>query len=335
MKTRFLSLVIVSILIGCTRNPEKDINTTNFELKKLDKGVYACIHKIGGRAICNAGIVDNGESTIIFDSFLSPDAAEELIETVKHLKLSPIDYVINSHYHNDHIRGNQSFDTEVKIVSTIITAQLIKQEEPKELAAEKEYAKIRYEYFDSLYKAFKGDTGSIDFQEILLMRPYFEELSVSHAKIKTRLPDITFSNEMSLDGKLRKVRLIEKGKGHSGSDLIMYLPKEKIIFAADLIFNKSHPYLADGDFRNLKTILTSLELMEINKVVPGHGDIGGKELISVMKEYIEDLEDLAARMKSEGKSPEDIEMVQIPAKYKDWILGAYFHSNLRFVFGPD
>lgn len=335
MKTRFLPFVIVSILIGCSWNPEKDINTTNFELKKLDKGVYACIHKIGGRAICNAGIVDNGESTIIFDSFLSPDAAGELIQTVKHLKLSPVEYVINSHYHNDHIRGNQSFDTVVRIISTKVTAELIKQEEPKELAAEKEYAKGRFEYFDSLYKAFKGDTASMDFQEILLMKPYFEELSVSHAKIRTRLPDITFSDEMSLDGKLRKVRLIEKGKGHSGSDLIMYLPEEKIIFAADLVFSKSHPYLADGDFRNLKNILTSLELMDINKVVPGHGDIGGKELIGEMKEYVEYLEDLAAQMKSEGKGLEDIEMVQIPAQYKDWILGAYFNSNLRFVFDSD
>src|SRR4030043_996775 len=143
MKNKFFLLLMTSLMLGCVENPEKEYSTTNFDLIKLSEGVYACIHRFGGKSICNSGIVDNGESTIIFDSFLSPDAAEELIELVKHFELSPIKYVINSHYHNDHIRGNQSFSSEVKILSTKRTAELIKEEEPKSIAAEKIYAKER------------------------------------------------------------------------------------------------------------------------------------------------------------------------------------------------
>jgi len=90
----------------------------HFKLEKLADGVYATIHKIGGHAICNAGIIDLGGKTVIFDTFLSPTAAKELLKIVKELKLSPIAYVVNSHYHNDHIRGNQVFGDNVIIIST-------------------------------------------------------------------------------------------------------------------------------------------------------------------------------------------------------------------------
>jgi len=54
-----------------------------------------------------------------------------------------------------------------------------------------------------------------------MMKPYFEELSKSHEKIRTRLPDTFVVKERSLDGSERKVRLIDMGKGHTESDLIM------------------------------------------------------------------------------------------------------------------
>jgi len=332
MIKKIILFLITSLLVGCSENHKKEFSTKNFDLIKIDKGVYACIHKLGGKAICNSGIVDNGESTIIFDTFLSPDAAEELIESVKHLKLSPVKYVINSHYHNDHIRGNQSFSSEVKILSTKRTAELIEQEEPKEIASEKIYAKTQYKYFDSLFRAYKGDTALKEYQEIKMMKPYFEELSKSHEKIKTRLPDTYIVNEKSLDGNRRKVILIDKGKGHSESDLIMYLPEEGILFAGDLVFNKSHPYLGDGYPLEWESKLKEMEAMKIEVVIPGHGDPGGKEIIRLIREYIEDMEEIAKEMKDKGNSIEEIKNVQIPEKYKDWWLGNYFQSNLRYMF---
>jgi cyclase len=335
MNYKVFLLILTSLMSGCINNPKKELSPKNFDLVKISDGVFACIHKFGGKAICNSGIVDNGESTIIFDTFLSPDAAEELIETVKYLKLSPVKYVINSHYHNDHIRGNQSFSSGVKILSTKRTAELIEQEEPKEIAAEKIYAKKEYEHFDSLSRTFIGDTLSKEYQEIKMMKPYFDELSKSSEKIKTRLPDTYIVNEKSLNGSRRKVILLDKGKGHSESDLIMYLPEEGILFAGDLVFNKSHPYLGDGYPQSWKSILEELESIDIKVVVPGHGDLGGKETIGNMKNYIESIESIVKEMKDERKGSEDLVKVQIPERYKDWWLGDYFLSNLKFLFNTN
>ncbi len=139
MRTILLCFLTLSLLSVSCEQKSANVSATNFHIVRLGDGVYACINTFGGKAICNAGIVDNGEATIIFDTFLSPDAAEELIRVVGRLNLSPIRYVVNSHYHNDHVRGNQSFSPEVKILSTRRTAELITSEEPKSLAAEKVY----------------------------------------------------------------------------------------------------------------------------------------------------------------------------------------------------
>ena len=87
-------------------------------MQRLADGVYARILKFGGKAISNAGIIDNGKETFIFDTFLAPDVAEELVQAVEHLRLSPVKYVINCNSHNDQIRGNQVFSDEVKIIGT-------------------------------------------------------------------------------------------------------------------------------------------------------------------------------------------------------------------------
>jgi glyoxylase-like metal-dependent hydrolase (beta-lactamase superfamily II) len=137
---------------------------------------------------------------------------------------------------------------------------------------------------------------------------------------------------MRLDGSRRKVILINKGAGHTESDLIMYLPDEGILFAGDLVFNKAHPYLGYGYTEELKAKLAELELMKPRMVVPGHGDPGGVEAIVSTREYIEDLERIARVMKDAGRTIEDISEVPMPEKYKDWIVGNYFRSNLKYMF---
>ena len=118
MKSIYLLIIGLMLIYGCNNNKSLQADSANFKIVKLSDGVWACIHKFGGKAICNVGVIDNGNETIIFDSFLSPDAAQELLTAIENSDISPVKYVINSHYHNDHIRGNQVFGKDVKIIST-------------------------------------------------------------------------------------------------------------------------------------------------------------------------------------------------------------------------
>ncbi|TNE56274.1 MAG: MBL fold metallo-hydrolase [Bacteroidetes bacterium] len=331
MKNILTLLVFLSLLTGC-RDKASDIRSDHFDLIPLADGVYACIHKLGGQAICNVGIIDNGTETIIFDSFLSPEAAKELPPLAERLGLSPIRYVINSHAHNDHIRGNQVFSPDTDIISTSKTAELIAKWEPEEIAAEKNYAPVEYARADSMLKAFSGDTSSLEFQNLRLLHPYFATLARSHTDVQTRLPNVFVNDTKSLDGPMRKVQLLTRGAGHTESDLVLYLPDEHILFSGDLIFNGMHPYLADGDPEKLMEWLGYLETLEVRTIVPGHGSVGDARLITNIKTYLYDLEGIVQQLHKKGTPPDQAGEIPIPPVFRDWWLDRFFTSNIRFLY---
>ena len=326
-------LFFLTIFLNSCKIDRRDrFESINFELVQLGDGVYSCIHKFGGKSICNVGIVDNGEETIVFDSFLSPDVAKELLEALMEMDLSPLKYVVNSHSHNDHIRGNQTFPNDIKIISTTRTRELIEEWEPLDIAEEKKYAPKRYSYYDSLYNSFSGDTLSREYQQILMWRPYYETLLNSHLEIKTRLPDTYVDSIQNFDGPNRRIQLISKGAGHTESDLILYLPDDKIIFSGDLIFNKCHPYVPHGSISNWKNWLDYMNSLEVNTIMPGHGEIGAKKLIDDMKNYLLNLEISASNLRKYDQSIEKIGMVPIPDEYKDWWFDRFYEMNLKFAY---
>ncbi|MEJ2112555.1 MAG: MBL fold metallo-hydrolase [Flavobacteriaceae bacterium] len=333
MKRLFILLFVYFLCINCKKEQTNiTFTSSNFELLELSEGVYACIHKFGGTAICNAGIIDNGTETIIFDSFLSPDAAEELKKIVDTFNLSPIKYVINSHSHNDHIRGNQVFGDGVKIISTTKTAELIKKWEPMDIADEKEYAHLEFAHYDSLYNNFSGDKTSREFQKILMWRPYYKTLDESHEKVVTTPPNTFFEDSMSLDGSAFPVKLISLGPGHTESDVVLHLPQQNIVFTGDLVFNVCHPYMGNGNINGLKIWLDHISSLNPETVIPGHGDLGDSATILDMKSYVSNLETIADSLHQAKANATAAYHVNIPEKYKHWWFDMFFPPNVRFAF---
>ena len=324
-------LIFIVILVSCHRKPDIPVSQ-NFNLVKMAEGVYACIHKMGGKAICNAGIIDLGDGTIIFDTFLSPDAASEIPGLVIKLNLPPIKYVVNSHWHNDHIRGNQIFSKEVDIISTKKTAELIKINEPKEIAAEMNYAPRQLAYQDSLLNNYKGDHADRAYQTILMWQGYYRALVESNEILETRIPNVFVDKEKIIKGTKRNVNLICYGRGHTESDLILYLPEDNIVFTADLVFIGMHPYLADGFIEDWENYLTAIEGFAIEKLVPGHGNIGDAKDLRNMKEYLKMIEKQTQKMIKEGLSITAADSIDVPEPFSDWWFDNFFTINLQFMY---
>src|SRR2546430_4772706 len=74
----------------------------DFQLIKVAEGVYAAIAKSGGLASGNAGFVIGDDGVLVFDTFLTPAAIEELIGEIQTLTRLPIKFAVNSHYQPDH-----------------------------------------------------------------------------------------------------------------------------------------------------------------------------------------------------------------------------------------
>jgi hypothetical protein len=69
MKKKFyypVAILLIAFRVQCFAQK----TSGDFEIKKLADGVYAAIHKPGGRAVCNAGIVDLGKETLVIDPFI-------------------------------------------------------------------------------------------------------------------------------------------------------------------------------------------------------------------------------------------------------------------------
>lgn len=325
-------IATLAALIGCNHRQMPAYVSSNFELIQLTEGVFACIHKFGGKAICNVGIVDNGNETLIFDTFLSPEVAEEIHSIIEHYGLSPVRYVVNSHAHNDHVRGNQVFSDEVDIISTRRTAELIEEWETGSFQEEKEYAPPLFAHWDSLYHTYTGDTASREYANILMWRPFYEILAESYLKVQTRLPNLYIEDQMDIDGPDRRIRLISWGAGHTESDMILYLPDDQILFAGDLVFYEMHPYMGQGFPDDWLEYLDYMEELNFNTLVPGHGQVCGKEGISATKSYIRSVDSLAHTMIGQGMEIERIPEIQIPDPYKTWWFEDFFEINLRLMY---
>ena len=136
MKKLSLFFLILPIVLVST-SFQSSQGSKHFTIKQLAPGVWAAINNDHyGHAICNAGIIDLGDQTVIFDPFMNLDAAEDLKAAAKQLTKRDASIVINSHYHNDHIRGNQAFPS-ARIISTQWTRDKIAVSEPAEVEWEK------------------------------------------------------------------------------------------------------------------------------------------------------------------------------------------------------
>jgi cyclase len=311
--------------------PAKLPESKHFQIEPLTDGVYAAIASEQGYAICNAGVVDIGDKTIIFDTFISPNAAKDLMRAAKQLTLHKSTYVVNSHYHNDHIRGNQVFSPNVDIISTTWTREAITQKEPNEIKWEKE--NMPQGIIDAKSKLI-AEKGPRRRRELNLLIVYYKAIIESHQQLKTRLPNITFeSPKLVLHGTKRTVELLSL-VGHTASDLVLYLPDEKIAFMSDLLFISIHPYLASGFPERWKESLSMVEALGIQTVIPGHGPVGRSADLSVMAQYIQSLENIAANMIKSGKSLEEASLQPIPSRFETWLLcfNNFFVDNLQFLY---
>ncbi|MED3551323.1 MBL fold metallo-hydrolase [Cytobacillus praedii] len=290
----------------------------HFKLEKVSNSIYAAIAQEGGGAAANAGFVDLGEKVIIFDTFNTQQASQDLMHLAESITNHPVTWVINSHWHGDHIRGNQTFKNRI-IISSESTYTKMKDIHPSRIAAQKNDMNGLTNYIQSLQDQLVQNTDA----QLQYQINFLSELKSSLPTLELVLPNQTFIDKMTFHGKKQSATLFTLGRGHSLCDAMLYIPDEKVIFMGDLLFVSCHPtFFEESNLEHWATILKKVMLMEIDVAVPGHGSIGTKEDISKVIHYLSDLTAIVG-----GNHP--IEEIKIPAKYKDWGSSEVFQQNIK------
>ncbi|PFE01120.1 MBL fold metallo-hydrolase [Bacillus cereus] len=297
-----------------------ECSSEHFMVEKLEDGIYAAIAKEGGGSLANAGFIDMGDQAIIFDTFNTQQAAADLKKIAEEITGQPISWVINSHWHGDHIRGNQVFEN-CTIISSHTTYEKMAKIHPPRIDKQKQDIEGLHIYLQSLQDQFT-QTNDVGLRKQI---SFLNQLAISLPTLQLVLPQCSFQNEFTIYGSKRTAKLITLGGGHSVCDTILYLSKEKICFMGDLLFVKSHPtFFEESNLQEWKRMLELIEEFEINKVVPGHGPVGVKTDLRKVIEYIEELTLLV----SENAN---IDEVKCPSAYINWYAPEVFTSNLKYL----
>ena len=240
----------------------------------------------------------------------------------------PVTFLIASHFHNDHIRGNQVFIPGTHIIGTqwtrdaIIATEPLEQKDeisyvPKEIAATKEKIKT----------ASKKEKP-----ELQMWLNYYNAINEMHSSLKITPPDITFTDSLWIYGSTRNVKLIECKNGHTASDAILLLPKEGIAFMGDILFAERHPWFGDGDPNSLMQHLKNYEQDPTIKVyVPGHGPVTDKNGVKVLVQYIQDLQQIVQNGIKENLPDSVIVKTPVPEIYSSWWFEDFYKPNLSFL----
>ncbi len=228
-------------------------------IEQLADGVFASIAEEGDLAVGNAGFVDLGGETLVFDTHVSLAAGRELRAAAE--RVAPARTVVLSHWHGDHVYGAGAFDATVH--ATARTAELMRTRLEERLAG--------------LKATPPEDFAGTAFAE--LARSELPTLEVRH-------PDETFVDERGFG----RATAITYGGGHTLSDAVLWLPEERILFTADLVVH-GHPWIGDGDPGAWPGILERLPELGPRIVVPGHGPVSGPESVDVVSAYLDAFND--------------------------------------------
>lgn len=300
----------------------------HFELQQLASGVFAAIARDEGAAVGNAGIIDLGEEVLIFDTCLTPQAATDLLAAARELTGQEPRLVANSHYHNDHIWGNQVFQPQATILSSAATRELILTEGMAEYDWFRDNSAEQLEQLLAERAAVDGELPG----DLVLRLAYYQGLVQAIPTLRVRLPTITFEERLTLNGSIREAQILTYKGGHTGDDAVLYLPEDGVLFASDLLFVQVHAWLPDGDPDMLERILGELRQFEADTVVPGHGPVGERRHFDVELAYIRACRDLAhAADPAIVNSDEALELIPVPTEYQSWAWERFFRPNLRFL----
>ncbi|WP_165422843.1 MBL fold metallo-hydrolase [Ktedonosporobacter rubrisoli] len=304
-------------------------SSSHFHLKQLADGVYAAMSREGSGSMSNAGIVDLGDRTLVFDTFLSPTAAQDLRNAAEQLTGRPVSYVVNSHHDVDHIYGNQVFPPATTIIATTQTRDLIATRGAEFLAwAQENLAEdLRTEE-----KRIKELTDLSQREEAALVLASNHVLLSSLPAITLRVPNLTFEHKLILHGSRRSVELLCYGGGHTPSDSFLYLPKERIAFMGDLLFVGMHASIWQDNPQSWIDILARAEALAVQVAVPGHGTLGTGEHVTIFRDYLCSVQEIALAVHRRGGSEDEAAQEAIPACYASWKGAALFAELMRSCY---
>ncbi|MFZ0333729.1 MAG: MBL fold metallo-hydrolase [Candidatus Acidiferrales bacterium] len=292
-KIKFLSLPILALALISAAAIAADA-PASFTLHEVAPGVWAAIDNPAAKAAragANAGFVIGSDGVLVIDTFENPAAAQELLNQIRQKTNLPIRFVVNTHYHLDHVAGNNIFAAAGAVILAQQNVRAWERTENKKFFG----AKITPE-----------QTAMVE---------------------SLGLPSVTYEHGVELFLGTRQI-IVHSFPGHTGGDSVVYVPDANVVFCGDLFWDHTLPNLIDASTKPwLATLDTFIQDHPAATFVPGHGEVGHVQDVNDFRGYLSDLRADIAQAQAAGKSGDalvDAVLLELQQKYASWDAFAYF-----------
>jgi glyoxylase-like metal-dependent hydrolase (beta-lactamase superfamily II) len=272
-----------------------------FTLKPVGRDMWAAID-LNGHAGSNAGFVIGDDGVLVVDSFEYPQAAQALLAEIRKKTNLPIKFLVNTHYHIDHVSGNRVF---ADAGATVMAQRNVR------------------EWIHTENLKFFGGANAKPEQKAMVEGLF--------------APEVVYDSGVTVYLGSREVR-VKAYPGHTGGDSVVFVRDDKgndVVFCGDVFWRHSLPNLIDATTASWVETLSSLmnpAPREGTVFVPGHGDVGNAEDVAAFRAYLVDLRAMVAGPLQAGKSGDELVaavMPQLSEKYGQW--GIFQHFAKRNI----
>jgi glyoxylase-like metal-dependent hydrolase (beta-lactamase superfamily II) len=285
--------------------------------QKVMDGIYYATASGTMNVGANSPILVNEDEAIVVDSETSPAAARALVSDLKAITNKPVRFVVDTHYHYDHAFGNQIFPPDVQVIGHDNTRMRLLTHDTMKEATFLTSVQTVPARVEALKQRLATETDPQ--QKATLERQVANSLAYLEQvkEVKVTPPNVTFNDTLTLVRGGREIRLIYLGRGHTDTDVVIYLPKERVICTGDLM-ESVVSYAGDSFPEDWIRTLDRLKTIDFDTVMPGHGVVfKGKGKIDAFQRYLRDVITQVTALKKQGLSVEDAAARVDVTKYKD------------------
>jgi cyclase len=284
------------------------------QLQTIAAGIHAWI---GAGGDSNAGAIETRDGLVVIDTQQNRALGEKFRDALDASIGAPVQTVVNTHFHLDHIAGNVAFSG-LPIVAHDRTRDLLERElgpiPPQGVEVVDIPAKIRM-FFGNNFETLVPDGE----------RQWFIDRVGASKPLTILGPTKTFTDRLEFELPADTLHLEYWGPAHCDGDLVIYLKKAGVVFMGDLFFHGRFPWLGDCDLNGWIAALDRVLKLDVKTVVPGHGvtatlkEVGQfRSLLVAVREAC----DCAIKSGwSEDAAARDIELADyaLMQRYKEWM----------------
>jgi glyoxylase-like metal-dependent hydrolase (beta-lactamase superfamily II) len=267
-------------------------------LHEVADGVWAYLQPDGGWGWSNAGLVTDGNASLLVDTLFDLALTAEMLAAMRRATPAAehIATVVNTHANGDHCFGN----------ALVTSAEIIASR-----ACAEEMVAVPPALFVDLLRA-APDLGEMGAFAQRIFGPF------SFGDIELVPPTRTFDGQLDLRVGDRLVHLVEVGPAHTAGDVVVHLPDDGVVFTGDILFHGGHPVVWAGPVSNWIAACDRVLALGAETVVPGHGPLATPDALRDLKGYFDYLTTEARTRFDAGLTPLDAARDIDLGPYQGW-----------------